>query len=417
MRSALLTMVVLFPACPGLAEQNWPEFRGPNGNGHSAAVGLPLRWSETENVAWKTAIHDRGWSSPVIWDRQVWLTTATEDGKELFAVCVDRDTGRIVHDLKLFDVAKPAKINPTNSHASPTPAVEDGRVYVHFGTYGTACLDTRTGRRLWSRRDLHCQHDVGPGSSVLLDGGRLILTFDGMDAQYLAALETTTGKTLWRSKRSEDFRTPQGGRLFGEYRKAFSTPIATLAAGRRQIVSAGAGAAMAYDPATGAELWKVRYPRGYSTSSRPLLACGLVFVNTGYPRHELLAVRPTGSGNVTASHVVWRTKQAPVKPSPVAVDGLLYLVHDRGALVCQEAKTGRRVWRQRIGARFSASPIAAEGRIYFFDEKGAATVIEPGRAYRALAVNQLADGCMASPAAAGEALFVRTKTHLYRIED
>ena len=165
-RACALATVLLIPAL-GLGGETWPEFRGPSGDGHSDAVGLPLRWSETENVKWKTPIHDKGWSSPVIWGTQIWLTTATEDGKQLFVLCVDRDTGKIVHDRKLFEVAKPGFCPPHNSYASPTPVLEEGRVYVHFGSYGTACLDTASGQTIWARRDLPCDHYRAPGSSPI----------------------------------------------------------------------------------------------------------------------------------------------------------------------------------------------------------------------------------------------------------
>jgi len=162
MRITIWVLALILPAGLASAGENWPEFRGPAANGHSDATGLAWKWNEQENVTWKTPIHDRGWSSPVIWGSQVWVTTATEDGRQLFAVCLDRASGRIVHDVKVFDVAHPEKIAPVNSYASPTPAIEAGRVYVHYGTYGTACLDTRTGKTLWSRRDLNCDHHMAP---------------------------------------------------------------------------------------------------------------------------------------------------------------------------------------------------------------------------------------------------------------
>lgn len=205
MRSALLIIALTLPRGTALAEENWPEFRGPRGNGHSGATGLPLTWSESENVLWKTPIHDRGWSSPVVWGNQVWLTTATDDGKRLFAVCVDRDTGKIVHDVKVFDVDRPERIAPINSYASPTPAIEPGRVYVHYGTYGTACLDTKTGRVIWARRDLNCEHHMGPGSSPILFDRLLILHVDGCDVQYVVALDKQSGKTVWKTERSVDY--------------------------------------------------------------------------------------------------------------------------------------------------------------------------------------------------------------------
>ena len=396
------------------AGETWPQFRGPTGDGHAKAKGLPLTWSESRNVRWKTAIHGRGWSSPVIWGKQIWLTTATKDGKELFAVCVDRQTGKVVHDRKVFDVASPQSIAGVNTYASPTPVIEAGRLYVHFGTYGTACLDTRTGKTLWARRDLNCDHHMGPGSSPILFEKLLIFPMDGCDVQYVAALDKATGKTVWKTDRSVDYR-----RVHRFCRKAFSTPIVVKWRNRLQLVSPAAKAVMAYDPRTGKELWKIRYG-GWSMTPRPLFGHGLVFLIIDYDNPELWAVRPDGEGDVTDTHVAWkipRGKQMPSTPSKLLVGELLFMVGDKGTASCVEAKTGHVVWRKRLGGQYWASPIHADGRIYLFGHRGVITVLEPGREYKALAVNRLNGRMMASPAVAGKALFLRTETHLYRIEE
>ena len=413
MRDTAVIVVIAFGAALAWAGENWPQFRGPDANGYFDAAEVPLTWSETKNVAWKTAIHGRGWSSPVIWGDQVWMTTATDKGHEMFAVCVHRDTGKILHDVKLWDVEKPEKINPLNSYASPTPVVEPGRVYVTFGTYGTACLATDTLKVLWTRRDLRCDHSMGPGSSPVLIGRLLILTFDGMDVQFVIALDKTTGRTLWKTNRSVDFTG-----IDVESRKAFCTPTLIEVGGRRELITAGAQAAYGYDPETLREMWRVRYRGGYSNVARPTLAEGLLLINTGFDTARLLAVRPGGTGDVTATHVAWElTHEVPLKTSPAVVDGLVYLITDTGILTCLEAKTSQRVWRERIGGSYSASPVIAGRRIYFFDDKSTTTVIEPGRQYKVLGVNKLDGGCMASPALVGKAIFLRTKTHLYRIEE
>lgn len=412
MRSITLILVVTVTGLAASAGENWPQFRGPGGDGQSDATGLPVTWSETENVKWKTPIHDRGWSSPVVFGDRIWMTTATKEGQEMFVVCVDLETGKILHDVLLFDDHEPEPINALNSYASPTPAVEAGRVYVHFGTYGTACLDTVTGKTLWTRRDLRCNHFRGPGSSPLLFGDLLYLHYDGFDVQYVVALDKRTGKTVWRTDRSTDF-----GRTGGDFRKAFCTPIVVEIGGRLQLISPGSKAAMAYDPRTGRELWKVRYGIGFSTTSRPLFTHGLVLINTGFGRPELWAVRSDGHGDVTDSHVEWKvTKGVPFKSSPVIVRDLIYMVNDSGIVSCVESTTGQLVWQKRIGGEYSASPIYADGRVYFFSHEDKATVIGPGRRFKLLAANKLDEGFMASPAVVGKALILRTKTHLYRIE-
>jgi len=393
------------------AGDHWPELRGPTADGRSDAVGLPLTWSPTKNVVWKTAIHDRGWSSPVVWGEQIWLTTATADGRQLFAVCVDLATGRIVHDVKVFDVAEPEPIAEVNSYASPTPVVEQGRVYVHYGTYGTACLDATDGRILWTRRDLNCDHHEGPGSSPILHGKLLIFHVDGRDVQYVVALDKATGKTVWRTPRSIDY-----SRYHPNLRKAFCTPIVIRVAGREQLISPCSRAVMGYDPATGRELWKVRY-FGWSMVARPLYGHGLVFTVVDYDHPELWAIRPTGSGDATETHVAWKErKTVPSTPALLLIDDLLLMVSDLGIATCLDAATGQTVWKERVGGNFSASPVFADGRVYLTSEEGATTVLRPGRRFEKLAVNDLQEETRASPAIVGRALLLRTKGHLYRIE-
>ena len=414
MKSWLAAVLVLAAPCVAGAGDEWPEFRGPAGNGHSDATGVPREWSEKKNVRWKTPIHDLGWSSPVVWGKQVWLTTAKADGRELFVICVDRDTGRIRLDAKLFDVAEPDQLwKRFNSYASPTPVIEKGRVYAHYGTYGTACLDTRTGRVLWMRRDLRCNHFRGAGSSPILFRDLLILHFDGYDFQYVVALNKKTGKTVWKTDRTHDYGTDNG-----DFKKAFATPTVIETGGRHQLISPAAEALLAYDPLTGAELWRVQWGQ-HSVAARPLFANGMIYLNNGFGKADLLAIRPGGKGDVTGTHVAWRSKDGiGSKPSPILVGDLIYSVHDKtGVIVCLDAKTGKTVWRQRVvREEFSASPVYAAGAIYFSSHKGTTVVIEPGREYKELARNTLDGTFRASPAVAGKAFYLRTLTHLYRIE-
>ena len=376
--------------------------------------------AKAKNVRWKIAIHGRGWSSPVVLGDQIWLTTATSDGKDLFAMAFDRNSGRILYDLKLFHVDRPQYAHPFNSYASPTPVIEAGRVYVTFGSPGTAAIDTKTGKVLWERRDIECNHFRGAGSSPLLFGNLLIMHFDGSDKQFVIALDKRTGKTVWRTERSIDFKDlTADGKLEadGDFRKAFSTPIIVTVGADRVLLSLGSEAAYGYDPATGREIWRLEERSSYSASTRPVAGHGLVFFPTGWSTGQVLAIRPDGHGDVTSTHVVWRvTRGAPLKPSLLLDGDLLFMIGDTGIAQSLDARTGDLVWRARVGGSFSASPLLADGRIYLFSEDGKATVIEAGRAFRVLAENHLDEGFMATPAIDGDALFARTITHLYRIE-
>ena len=400
---------------------DWPQFRGADGTGVSDSRNLPLSWSEGKNVRWKTAIHGRAWSSPVVLGSQVWVTTATEGGDQLFAVGLDRETGRIIHDLKLFQVAKPQYAHPFNTYASPTPVVEPGRLYATFGAPGTAAIDTGTGKVLWERRDFECNHFRGAGSSPIVFGDLLIMHFDGSDHQFVVALDKRTGKTVWRTERSIDFKDvgPDGKpEAEGDLRKAFATPHVVMVEGKPILISLGSMATYGYDPLTGREIWRVEERSNFSGSTRPVAGQGMVFYPSGFSTGELLAVRPNGTGDVTATHVVWRvSRSVPKKPSLLLVDGLIFMIGDTGVASCLEAGTGQVVWTARVDGSYSASPVWAEGRVYFFSEEGKTTVIEAGRKFKVLAENELDDGFMASPAVAGNALFLRTRTHLYRIEE
>ena len=391
----------------------WPQFRGPDGNGMSAARGLPITWSETENVRWKIPVHGRGWSSPVVLGSQVWMTTATTDGKQLFAIAVDKDSGKILFDLKLFDVAHPQFAHAFNSYASPTPVIEAGRIYVTFGSPGTAAIDTVSGKVLWTRRDLECNHFRGAGSSPILLGDLLIMHFDGSDVQYVVALDKRTGKTMWKTPRSIDFQDlePDGKvKADGDFRKAFATPQVVEWQGRPVLISLGSKAAYAYDPRTGRELWRHEEREQFSASTRPVVSNGVIFYPTGFNTGQVIAMTPDGT-------VKWKAPRgAPNKPSMVLVNRLLFMVNDTGIVTCLDPENGGEVWRSRISDSYSASPIAADGRVYFFSEDGKATVIDAARSFKVLAENTLDDGFMASPAVDGQALYLRTKSHLYRIE-
>lgn len=421
--------------CATAAGDDWPQFRGPGGQGHSEVTGLPLTWSETENVAWKTAVEGCGWSSPVVLGRQVWMTTAvptlaTADETQrhlaglpyavpspevarsitLKAVCLDRDTGQLVRSVTLFEIDEPLQICSTNSYASPTPVAEAGRIYCDFGTMGTACLDTASGEILW-KRQLVVDHQVGPGSSPILHGDKLLLVRDGCDLQYVAALNKNTGETIWNTDR------PAIAMDYTPYKKAFSTPLVLHAGGAEQMIVPGAQWIVSYRPDSGEPIWQADVGPSFSNAARPVFGHGMVFVCTAFGQSMLLAVRVDGRGDVTATHVAWTDKkQVPKRSSPILVGDELYTVSDKGVATCRDARTGETFWSERILGDCSASPLFVDGRICFFGEDGRAAVLQPGKEFVKLAENQVDGRIMASVAIADRALFLRTETHLYRIQ-
>lgn len=413
MRSVLsLSLLALALSLVHGADDCWPQFRGPAGAGLATATGLPTTWDETTNVVWKTPIHDKGWSSPVVLGTQVWLTTARDDGKAQYAVCVDRDSGKVVHDVKIFDTPKVPYffIKDYNSHASPSPVIEPGRVYVHFGSSGTACLDTASGKVLWSRRDLPCNHWRGPGSSPILWHDLLLLTFDGHDQQYVTALNKADGTTVWRTDRTIDYKTDDG-----DLKKGYCTPSIVTVDGQPQLVAPAAVGTEAYDPRTGKPLWKVHHG-GMNSATPPLYGHGLVFVTIG-TGSTLVAIRPTGRGDVTNTHIAYRyRKEGPTRSAPVLLGDLLFLVSDRGVVSCLDAKSGALLATRRITGNYSSSPVFADGLLYVFDHEGKGHVLTADREMKLVATNRLDAGCRATPAPVGKSLFVRTYTHLYRIE-
>jgi outer membrane protein assembly factor BamB len=381
--------------------QDWPQFRGPDGQGHSDATGLPLTWSETENVAWKTAVPGLGWSSPVIRGDRIWLTTAVDEGHSLRAVSIDRTSGRIVHDVEVIQVDDPGSIHSKNSHASPTAILDGDRVFVHYGAFGTACVSA-DGKVLWRNTELDYAHNHGPGGSPVLYDDLLIISCDGTDVQFVVALDKATGKIRWKKDRDGPM--------------AFCTPLVIRVNGADQVVSPGGDQVVAYDPRTGDEIWRCRYD-GYSVVPRPVFGHGLVFFSSGYNNPVLYAVRADGQGDVTETHVAWSfSRQAPHNPSPLLVGDELYTVSDRGMATCLDAKSGEEHWQERLEGGYSASPLFADGRIYFLNETGACTVIAPGVEFEQLATNQVDGRTLASLAVYEKALYLRTDTHLYRIE-
>ncbi|MDZ4852998.1 MAG: PQQ-binding-like beta-propeller repeat protein [Pirellulaceae bacterium] len=400
-------------------DSNWPQFRGPTGDGMTSTNGLPTVFSDSESVRWKTPIHGKAWSSPVIWGSQVWMTTANEEGTELSIVCVDKESGKILRDEILFRVESPQFCHKFNSYASPTPVIEEGRIYVTFGSPGTCCLDTATGEKIWERTDFVCNHFRAAGSSPVLWNNLLIMNFDGSDFQFMVALDKSTGNTVWRTDRSVDFQDLDSDgkpKAEGDYRKGFSTPHVSENNGQPVLISSGAKAHYAYDPATGKELWRLEDLSSHSPCTRPVIGHGMAFIPTGHGKAGLVAVKLGGLGVLDESNVAWRmTKTFPNKPSVTLVDDMLFVINDLGIASCLDAKTGNVEWSQRLGGNFSSSPIYSNGLLYVGNEDGKLFVFEANRKFKLISENEFADGFMASPAVSGDSLFLRTKSQLYRI--
>jgi len=422
-QAVFLTLLpALLASALAWSAENWDQFRGPGEQGLSGSGNLPTEWSEEKNVAWRTPLEGKAWSSPVVWENRIWITNANPKGTELSVVCLDKASGKVLYDKLLWKVEKPQFCHAFNSYASPTPVLEDGLVYITFGSPYTACLKALDGEVVWKRTDFVCDHFRGAGSSPILYRDFLILNFDGADHQFVVAMDKKTGKTVWKTARSVDYRDLDANgkpKRDGDMRKAYGTPLIVKGAGDRDLlVSAGAMALYGYEPMTGKELWRVETIGTHSTSCRPVAGHGLVYATMGFSKGLLLAVRPDGKGHVSKSHVAWQyNKAAPRKPSVLLHEDLLFMVDDGGIAACLDAKSGEEIWKERIGGNFSASPIIAGGKIYLFDESGVGTVLAADRKFQLLARNELEAGCMGSPATSGDLLIVRTKKALYGIRN
>jgi outer membrane protein assembly factor BamB len=397
-----LPLLVVLAGVAARAE-DWPEFRGPTGQGQSSERGIPFEWSESRNVAWKASVPGSGWSSPVVAGSRVWLTTAVKErGGSLRALAFDVASGRELVNTEVFRVRSADPLNAKNTLASPTPIVDGDRVYVHFGADGTAALTTG-GEIVWKIR-LAYDSQHGNGGSPVLYHDLLIVSCDGSDTAFVTAIDKATGKIRWKTSRRQPWD------------QAYSTPLVIRVGDRDQLVSVGAYRAAAYDPESGKEIWRVSYADGFSNVPRPVFGHGLVYIATGFQQPLLIAVRPDGTGDVTRTHIAWTLRRsAPLTPSPLLVGDELYIVNDGGIVSCLDAATGALHWQQRLGGSFSASPIVADGRIYFLSEEGIATVIAPGKEFRKLASNQLDGATLASMAVSSGSIFIRTQSHLYRI--
>ena len=398
-----------------LTAETWPQFRGPEGNGISSAKEVPTVWSETKNISWKTAIPGKGHSSPVILKDNIWLTTALNDGKSRNVLTFDVKSGKLIRNKTLFTVEKPERCHKGNSYATPTPVLEADRVYVTFGSAGTACLSAETGEVIWQRTDFKVTYyDVGAASSPTIYKDKLIMIFDGdnKSERFVTALDKMTGKTIWRTDRV--FTAEQLKRMV----HSSCIPHAITVEGKDQIICPGGKMVTAYDPETGKEIWTCKY-ESWSVVPRPLYAEGLLYICAGVIKPIMLCINPAGAkGNITKSdNIVWQTKKmVPNMPSPLYINDRFYTMTS-AKLACRKPKTGEIIWNKRISGQTEASPAYADGNIYLFNKNGGCTVVKASDNFQPVCTNKLESGCFASPAIIDKSLIVRTVTHLYRIKE
>jgi outer membrane protein assembly factor BamB len=415
----ILCLLCFLPASMVYSQvPSWTHFRGSHLDGISEETGIPVKWDDSTYIAWQKEIPGKGWSSPVVLGKQVWLTTATDRGYSMKALCLDAATGNTLFERQVFHPDSLYRIHAVNSYATPTPALEEGRVYVHFGRYGTACLDTRTGKTLWERTDLQCEHIQGPGSSLLIYRDLLIVHMEGADVQYILALDKFTGETVWRTDRPAELMD----RLEPIGKKAYTTPIIVRVDGRDLMISNGSAACIAYDPLTGKEVWRIVQGED-STIAMPTESDGIVFFYTsfvtapdGSQQAELLAVDPLGKGDLGSTNVLWRLPTPRLQLlTPLVVNGLLFTIDSMGTLRCLDARTGKEYWSKKMKGKFNASPVYAGGNIYFSSTGGTVSVFKASKAEEQVAENRLDGSIWATPAIAGGALYIRTEHTLYKI--
>jgi outer membrane protein assembly factor BamB len=370
----LALLVPLALTSPVGAESNWPRWRGPAGDGHSAETGLPVRW-DARSVVWRTPLKGRGQSSPVVWGNRIFLTTALENGKQRIVLCVDRKNGHVLWEQVAW-TGTPEKTHPMNGWASASCATDGERVVAFFGRGGIHCY-TVEGKPLWSRNLGPFEGPWGTAASPILVGDLVIQNCDAEKEASLIALDRRTGRTVWRTPRDVPDR---GG---------WSTPVLVHAGGRDELVLNGASAVTAYDPATGKPLWSCRSfnGRGEPTATP---GDGLVFLVNGL-KGDMYAVRPGGQGDVTKTHMAWHTPRRGDRdqPSPIVVGDFVVVVDMAGFATCYEAATGKEVWKERLGGKFTSSPVAAGGLAYFQNDEGTTVVLEPGPTRKVVARNEL----------------------------
>ena len=421
----LALLAVLLTAVLGAHAENWPRFRGPNGQGHSAETSVPVRWSATNGIAWQTPIPGDGWSSPVVWDGKVFLTSATDSGTKCHVFCIEAQSGKILWDKVALE-QQPRRKENKNSFATPTPVTDGRHVFAVFGD-GSAVALTMSGEVVWTNREVAFYSRHGLGASPILYGDLLIMSYDGSnpvtaagnwpkvddneklgwqipwDKSFLAALDTKTGQRLWTGKR-------------GLSRIAHVTSFIANVDGQDQIISGAGDRLQGFNPKSGELIWSI-YAQGEGVTPSPVLGDGVVFAASGFEKTTLRAVRLGGAkGDVTQSHIAWEQKKGvPTQPSPIYVKPYLYAITDGGVASCYNPTNGEIVWQERIGGNFSASPVLAGGSIYFLSEAGETIIIAAGPQFKILARNPLGEKCQASIALSGPRLFIRSEKNLFCI--
>jgi outer membrane protein assembly factor BamB len=417
----LINSAFIVLLCPVAKSQtaDWTQFRGSHTNGIAEKDNIPLKWDNSV-IKWKKEIHDRGHSSPVVLGNQIWLTTAKEDESALFAVCLDFGTGDVIYDIKVFTSAEPEEKHQLNTYATPTPCVENGFVYVHYGNAGTACINTSNGRIVWKNSDLRCKFVQGAASSPVLYKDLLILHYEGVDKRFLVALNKKTGKIVWKTDRPEEPYKP----LTEIGRKAYITPLIMNVKGKDLLISDGSAICIAYEPMTGKEVWRV-INGAESTIAMPVEESGIVYWYTGYMidtdgSHytEFLSVDPDGKGDIAATNILWKKKDGLAHNqmlTPVIKDGLIYTVNSRNMMMCLNAKSGEELWSVHVMSDFDASPLYINGNVWFFSSKGDVIVIKAGRNYEVISKNKVESGIFGTPAIVRNSMLLRTQNYIYKI--
>lgn len=403
----LATIATLVPV--GAFADFWPEFRGPGAEGHAPDAKVPLKWSETRNIRWKVEVDGKAWSSPVVAEKKVFVSTAVIDSNKLSleARAYDLESGKELWKTVIFE-SDEDKMHKKNSHASPTPIFKEGRLYVHFGHKGTACLNASDGKLVWKQDTITYAPVHGTGGSPVLHEDKLIFSCDGKEDPFVVAISIDDGKEIWRTMR--DVESP---RTF-----SFSTPLLIDVKGKQQVVVPGSGAVISYDPASGKEIWRCGYGEGYSVVPRPLYHNGMIYVCSGFNTAVLLAIRADGEGDVTDTHIAWKEdKRIPKESSPIIVDDLLFINDDKGILTCFDAATGEEHYQERLNGEggFSSSPVYASGHLFFHNGEGITTVVKPGKTFQKIEENELKEFGLSSFAVVSDGFIVRTEESLIRI--